>query len=56
MPNDSKGEKLRLAQRADMARWPWDTLPELLGQECVFLVDEGWGLPTSELVWGHWHA
>lgn len=54
--DSSKGEKLWLAQRVGTARWPWDTRPELLGQECVFLVDEGWALPTTELVWGHWHA
>jgi len=56
MLDNSKGKKLWLAQRVGMARWPWATLPELLGQEYVFLVDKSWGLPTTELVWGHWHA
>ena len=36
-----------------MTPWQWAILLEFLGQGCVFLVAKGWGLPTTDLVWGH---
>lgn len=38
------------------ACWQWPALLELLGQDCMFLVGKGWGLPTTEPVWGYSHT
>ena len=41
-----------MAQRVGMTSWQWAILLEFLGQGCVFLVAKGWGLPTTDLVFG----
>lgn len=53
---DSKSEKLWLECSVRRACWQWPVLLILLGQDCIFLVDEGRGLPTTEPAWGYSHT